>query len=881
MTKSGTVDQVRAALAAFEEGKKTLAELETVLAAALQSGLLTPAVAMEFLAKPVAAGVVRAETLTRLGLSKASDGTALRSPEPSSSGQPAEGPRAPSDSQPIATGQLLAGRYRLERKLGEGGMGVVYLATDQEVKGETFAIKVLTPEIRERPDALELLREEVHKTRTLAHQNIVGVYSLNVDRTNVFILMECLEGKTLQALLDEDFGRGMRFDRAWPIIEDVGAALAYAHDHSVIHGDLKPANVFVTTSGKAKLLDFGIARAARGPRRGKDAAVLGALTPAYASCEMLENVAPDARDDIYAFACMIYEMLSGRHPFGSRTAVEARDAGEKPIPIERLTDRQNAALARGLAFDRAARTATVEALIAGLAPGMESGKRRVGLSKTPWFVALLVASALALAYFTVDKFWLSRRVTAEQPSAQVATSTTSLRPTISEKSIAVLPFVDMSEKKDQEYFADGMAEEILDLLAKIPAMKVIGRTSSFQFKGKNADLRTIGTQLNAAYVLEGSVRKSGEQVRITAQLINTRTGAHEWSETYDRPIGDVLKLQDAIAAAVVRELQLTVAPADLSSRSTVKDGDAYDLVLRGRHAADRWDQDGLDAAATLFKQALDRDATFADAAAALALTYERQGEEGYVAPADAFEHARRTALIALKLDPKSALAHRVLGVIHVIYDWDWAAAEREFRQVAILAGSADAADGEALLSLALDRWDDALRQIKASLAQDPLHAGSFWVLSQIQIRRGHLPEAESAMRRALDIRPTFTWAHYYLGLVLLVRGDRNGALTEMQQEMTDFGQQQGLAIVYYALGRKADSDSALARMLKVQADTNAFGIAEVYAFRGQADEAMQWLERAYAQKDPSLYYVKGELPLTSLEENPRFKAFLRKMNLPE
>ena len=216
-------------------------------------------------------------------------------------------------------------------------MGVVYLASDQEVKGETFAIKVLTPEIRERPDALELLREEVHKTRTLAHQNIVGVYSLNVGRSDVFILMECLEGKTLQALLDEDFGRGMRFDRAWPIIEDLGAALAYAHDHSVIHGDLKPANVFVTTSGKAKLLDFGIARAARGSRRGKDAAPLGALTPAYASCEMLEQLAPDTRDDIYALGCLIYEMLSGRHPFSGRTAVEARDAGEKAVPISSLT----------------------------------------------------------------------------------------------------------------------------------------------------------------------------------------------------------------------------------------------------------------------------------------------------------------------------------------------------------------------------------------------------------------------------------------------------------------------------------------------------------------------------------------------------------------
>jgi tetratricopeptide (TPR) repeat protein len=285
----------------------------------------------------------------------------------------------------------------------------------------------------------------------------------------------------------------------------------------------------------------------------------------------------------------------------------------------------------------------------------------------------------------------------------------------------------------------------------------------------------------------------------------------------------------------------------------------------------------------VFQQALNLDATSADAAAALAFTYERQAEWGFLAPSAAFEQARSTAATALKLDPKSALAHYVLAHIHVIYDWDWVAAEREFQQVATLApGSGDAAHGEAVLSLALGRWDDALRQINASLAQDPLHPGSFWVLMQIQMRRGHLPEAEAAMRRALEIRPTFAWAHFFLGLALLARGDREAALVEMRHEMTEVGaQQNGLALVYYALGRKAESDAALADMLKEQAEVNAFGIAEVYAFRGQSDEAIHWLDRAYAQKDPSLYYIKGELPLKSLEADRRFKAFLRKMNLPE
>ena len=291
----------------------------------------------------------------------------------------------------VASGRVLGGRYLLERKLGEGGMGVVYFASDQEVKGESFAIKVLKPEIRERPEALGLLREEVRKTRALGHPNIVGVYSLNSDPDCVYMLMEYLEGKTLDVLLDEDFGRGLPLQRAWPLIQDIGAALAFAHDRSVIHSDLKPANVFVTTGGKAKLVDFGIARAARGRPRGVDPAALGALTPAYASCEMLEGLDPDSRDDIYALACVIYEMLSGKHPFGGRTAVEARDEKRRPAAIPALSRAQNAALATALSFDREQRTASVEALIAGLAQRADPRRRPVVLA----VIGVLLAAAAA------------------------------------------------------------------------------------------------------------------------------------------------------------------------------------------------------------------------------------------------------------------------------------------------------------------------------------------------------------------------------------------------------------------------------------------------------------------------------------------------------
>jgi TolB-like protein/Tfp pilus assembly protein PilF len=500
------------------------------------------------------------------------------------------------------------------------------------------------------------------------------------------------------------------------------------------------------------------------------------------------------------------------------------------------------------------------------AVGTGTAAKRVAVTAVVVIVLLGVAAILAV------RFGPSKHGDAQVPPVAA----------VSDKSIAVLPFADMSQKKDQEYFGDGMAEEILDLLAKIPGLTVIGRTSSFQFKGKNEDLRTIGTKLNAAYVLEGSVRNSGDQVRITAQLINTRSGAHEWSETYDRPFDDVLKLQDAIAAAVARELQLTVAFEYLQPRTTLKDAAVYELLLRGRHAFDRFDNDGFAKAATLFQRALDRDPTSADAAAELAFSYEAQGEWGFLAPTAAFEQARRLTATALRLDPTNARAHYVLGFLHTVYDWDWPAAEREFQRVAALApGSADGLIGQALVSRTLGRWDDALREIKAGIAQDPLSPDGFSILMKIQWSRGNLPEAEAAARRVLDIRPTYGDGHFYLGLVLLARGDREAALREMQQETSDNAQQEGLAIAYHALGRRAESDAALARMLKQQADEDAVGIAEVYAFRGQPDEAMQWLDRAYAQKDVGLYRININLPLKSLEADPRFKAFLRKMNLPE
>jgi TonB family protein len=298
-------------------------------------------------------------------------------------------------------------------------MGVVFLAVDQEVRGEMFAVKVLRPEIRANPESLRLLREEVRRTRALRHPHIVGVYSLNSDPSGVYMLMEYLEGKSLKTVLDEEFGRGMPLIRAWPMIYDVGAALAYAHDHNVIHSDIKPSNVIITSSGSCKLLDFGIARADRNRTTTRDATAIGALTPAYACCEMFEGRAPDQSDDVYAFACVIYEMLTGRHPYGRMAAVEARARKLQPAPIKALTNRQNAALARALEFNRERRTASVEILLEGL-KGMANNQR----DRRAW----VTSGAAVAAVFAVSSGWFWEHHNAHRESAADLRPTTAPAP---------------------------------------------------------------------------------------------------------------------------------------------------------------------------------------------------------------------------------------------------------------------------------------------------------------------------------------------------------------------------------------------------------------------------------------------------------------------
>src|SRR5215472_6999943 len=624
--------------------------------------------------------------------------------------------RLSSDTVRLALGQLIGGRYRIERVLGEGRMGVVYLAADEQLPGARFAIKVLKEELH--PANLTLLREEVRKTRKLSHPNIVDLQSVNVDGKHLYVLMEYLEGKSLEALLDEEFGRGMPFSRAWPIIEDVGAALGDAHDHDVIHGDLQPANVFLTTSGRTKLLDFGIARLSRGPLL-HARSWPRALTPAYASCEMLEGKEPDRRDDIYSFACVIYEMLCGDRPFGELSALEAREAGVKAAPLPGLSREQNAALAKALAFGRDARTGSVATLLAGLAAHTRRQSRSLAL---PGAAFLAVIAAVGLTWFALDGQWVSRHsvvVDSATSSAQQAA--------VSPNSIAVLPLLDLSTGHEQQYFADGLTAALIDRLTLLPGLSVTGQTSSFAVKGSEEDAPTLARRLRVEYLLEGTVRGSAEQLRVSTRLIRAADGFQLWSQVFDRSGSEILNLEEDIVRGVAADLHETFIGMPPGAAPSTRSPEAYRLLLQAFHIGRQ--EPATDAERALIEAALQKDSRYVDAWVARGEWWYDSMLAGKVVAETAVRSARAAYDRALALDKISSGANIGLAWLQMS-QLDWVGAERSITR----AESVDPANLSVLtvrgeLARSAGRWEEAIRLEQERVQRDPLSVGAEFVLA--------------------------------------------------------------------------------------------------------------------------------------------------------
>jgi len=487
-------------------------------------------------------------------------------------------------------------------------------------------------------------------------------------------------------------------------------------------------------------------------------------------------------------------------------------------------------------------------------------------------IILALVTALALTALWPDKPAVLDSAPIEVPAVTA----------ISAKSIAVLPFADMSERKDQEYLADGMAEEIINLLAGIPELLVPARTSSFFFKGKATTIPEIARELGVANVLEGSIRRSGDRLRVTVQLVRADNGYHLWSQTYDRELRDVFELQDDIANSVVQALQIKLAGGELSRRKGGTDNlEAYQLYLRAVSARNQNVPRFTDVAREYLEEATEMDPAYGRAWAELAFTFMNKADIGTITPAEGYERARGLAKHALELSPDLVDAHVWLQYIHRAFDWNWPAAEAEGRQAIAMAPMDPlplAYNG--MLSRTLGRWTEAEDQFRAAMEREPLDPFTTWNLGLNYYLAGRYEESEAMYLRTLELAPDFIWARTYLGKTLLAQGRAEEVLEIVQQESDTRWRLVLLPIALQAAGRDIEAKQALDVQIKTWSDTGAYFIAQTYAFRGEQELAIQWLQRAHRQKDICMVELVGEPLFKDLFSDARFTEILRNTNLP-
>ena len=483
---------------------------------------------------------------------------------------------------------------------------------------------------------------------------------------------------------------------------------------------------------------------------------------------------------------------------------------------------------------------------------------------------MLAASVLITAAMAIY-FWSGRN----NRSAQAPNNT----------SIAVLPFSDMSPDKDQAYFSDGLTEELINNLTKISGLKVAARSSAFQFKGKNEDLRNVGRQLGVTNVLEGSVRKEGNRLRITADLTNVDDGFQLWADTYNIEIHDVFAAQDKIATAVSSALQVRLLSPDgvglsVASRST--NPDAYQAYLQGQYFAARGqDNDDLKKALSYANQATELDPNYAPAWAQRAQALQGLARIGLVKPDEGFRAARESAEKAIALDPNLATGYLALGLVQISYDWDWEGAVASLRRAAQLEpGSAAVLGNRAYLARHLGRLEETIALSKQAIALDPLRANAHLSFGYVLYLVGRYEEAMAELQKAQDLNSRLSALHLTRGQIFLAKGHPQEALTEIEQETGDSDKLSGEALAYAALGNRRESDEALKKLIATHQNNAAYQIAEAYAFRAETEKAFQWMDRAVQQRDPGAPELQINPLMSSLRQDPRYPELLKKMHLP-
>src|SRR5437016_8931207 len=811
----------------------------------------------------------------------------------------------------------IVGPYRVIRLLGEGGMAEVWLAERADGAFKRDVALKLPVLLRLREDLASRFARERDILAALEHPNIARLYDAGVGSNGLpYLAMEYVAGEPLTDWCD---AHQLAIRERVRLFLQVLDAVQYAHGQRVIHRDIKPSNILVTDSGQVRLLDFGVAKLlAREEEQSDLTQRYGrVLTPDYASPELVRGEQLGAAGDVYALGVVLYELLSGNRPYHLQAgasvaqlehafaAVEvnrpstrvAAGAGGKRGTTERKLARRlrgdlDAIVLKALAKAPASRYDSAAAFADDLQRSLSvepvearpdrvsyrfakfSLRHRSGFAATAAAIALLVG---ALGYALI-------RSRGAEPLAATATAISGHSETAAapqEKSIAVLPFIDLSVKKDQEYFSDGLSEELIDHLVHSADLKVIARTSSFQFKGQNPDVRSIARTLGVTHLLEGSVRKDGQQLRITAQLVRGTDGVQLWSQIYDRNFVDIFKVQDEISEKVSRALRVALRNVH-GAGNREPDVRAYNLVLEGNYLKARRTLRDVEKAAQLYQQAIDISPDYALAWARLASAYLY--EEVLTGPPSQDQNGRVLDALdrAVQLDPNLVWAYYTRGGFELNVTWNWEAAHADAERMREIDPRSDLLPGAfGDLAILFGEVNRAVELYRDKVHRNPLDPNTLDSLGVALCASHHLQQCLETRLKVLHLHPEFDGVNSSIGMARLYLGQFAAALAAMQREPNEDYRLRGFAIAYSALDRPTESDAAPDSLTEKFASRDAYGIAEVHASRGEVDDALRWLDRAYRQHDSGLPEIKVDPLLRNLHGDPMLQALLTRMRLTD
>jgi serine/threonine protein kinase/tetratricopeptide (TPR) repeat protein len=730
---------------------------------------------------------------------------------------------------PLSVGDKL-GPFEILAAIGAGGMGEVYRARDARLN-RFVAIKVSAAQFSER------FEREAKAIAALNHPNICQIYDIGPN----YLVMEYIEGTPLRGPLPRD--QALRY------AVHICDALNAAHEKNITHRDLKPGNILVTASG-VKLLDFGLAKigTASAPPA-PDAAtesmgltevgtVLG--TAAYMSPEQAKGEQTDARSDIFSFGLVLYEMLSGRRAFSRNSAIETMAAilHMEPEPLQ-------------------------------VPPALQSILARC-LRKSP-----------------AERFQSMTQVKEALQAATSGVSAPATAPSRKTPSIAVLPFANMSRDADDEYFSDGLAEEIINALTHVGGLKVIARTSAFSFKGKNEDIRRIAEALGVTNILEGSVRRAGNRVRVTAQLIAAADGSHLWSERYDRELEDVFAIQDEIASAITGALQVTLVAEPAALRRYTPNLAAYEAYLKGHHYMFKFTPESVARAKAAYQQAIALDPNFALAHVGQGDYFLALADLGLMPAKEAMPLVREHARIALDIDPSLAEAQAMLGIVAGVYDYDWKEAERRFQRAMAHAPVSPQVRlwYVAFFLISIGRSLEAASEVQDILRGDPLNIVYHWNLAGALLAAGKDSEGSAELRHILELDENFWYASLMLGIFHALQGALDEALGYAQRAYATapFAPQilGLLAGVLIRTGDAAQAEEMLQRLRPGEAYKAPAGLAIFYLVCGEIDQVTHWIGKAIEQRDPMILHISCRSFGKALVSSPLWPPLAKKMNLPE